>query len=104
MHGVHTSKIKDLITVCHKVTSFENVCDKVFEKNCSIQTLNDHVLPWIWMIYNNHGLVFSHTNLCEKNNSRKFWSNFLHHENVFSLAKVDTLSMYSQLVWAFESP
>jgi hypothetical protein len=42
--------------MCHKVTSFENVCDKVFEKNCSIQTLNDHVLPWIWMIYNNHGL------------------------------------------------
>ncbi len=53
--------------MCHKVTSFENMCDKVFEKNCSIQTLNDHVLPWIWMIYNNHGLVFLHTTKLQSN-------------------------------------
>lgn len=51
--------------MCHKVTSFENVCDKVFEKNVVFKHRMT-ILPWIWMIYNNHGLVFLHTNSCEK--------------------------------------
>jgi len=47
--------------MCHKVTSFENMCDKVFEKIVVFKHWMTMYLPWIWMIYNNHGLVFSHT-------------------------------------------